>query len=269
MRRAGIEKTLLRGFCWLNATLTGTPQAKGLYRTSIWGGPLRGMNFSTSRLERASFALGSYEPHVVQVLQAHIKPGMVAYDVGANAGYLSLIMSRLAGPQGHVYSFEPDPKNIQALRANVVDNHLSNVEIIPKAVSNECGTISLATYDYSLISHIVADGKIPASAQLVQVPVISLDSFVYTDQAPRPGFIKIDVEGGEQRVFMGAARLIEEARPVIVAEIRGGSIWQNISAFMKARGYESQALEGAWQLDVDNLGDILFYPLTRDEKSIY
>ena len=257
MNRSVIEKTLLQGMCWLNTTLTGVRQAEGLYRTSIVGGPLRGLNFSTSRLERASFALGSYEPHVVRAIQAHIKPGMVAYDVGANAGYLTLIMSRLAGAQGHVYSFEPDPKNARALRANVTDNHLGNIEIIPKAVSNECGTITLATYDYSLVSHIVRDAT-PADAQLVQAPVVSLDHFVYVDQAPKPDFIKIDVEGSEEQVFMGAARLIGEAHPTIVAEIRGGSIWQNISAFMQAHGYKSQALEGSWQLDVNNLGDILF-----------
>lgn len=257
MNRSIIEKTLLRGICWLNTALTGIPQAEGLYRTSIWGGPLRGSNFSTSRLERASFALGSYEPHVVRAMQTHIKPGMVAYDVGANAGYLTLIMSRLVGAQGHLYSFEPDPKNARALRANVTDNHLSNIEIIPKAVSDECGTITLATYDYSLISHIVRAAT-PTDAQLVQAPVVSLDHFVYVDQAPKPDFIKIDVEGGEEQVFMGAARLIEEAHPTIVAEIRGGSIWQNISTFMKVRGYEYKALEGSWQLDVDNLGDILF-----------
>ncbi len=62
-------------------------------------------------------------------------PGMTAYDVGANIGYMSLLLSKTVGATGYVYSFEAFPENIDRLRKNLLlNNFTSNVEVVPKAV---------------------------------------------------------------------------------------------------------------------------------------
>jgi FkbM family methyltransferase len=267
--RTALEKTLLHSLSFLDAAATRvttrSPRDPHLQRIRIVGGLLRGMTFSTARLERASFGLGAYEPHVVRAICAQVRPGMVAYDVGANAGYLTLVLAQRVGAQGRVFSFEADPKNVNALQANVRENGMRHVQVIPQAVSDHSGTVTFATFDYSLVSHIAHEGT-PSDARKISVPALSLDDFVYgvrdasAPVVPAPQFIKIDVEGAEEQVLRGAARVIEQARPVIIAEIRGGRIWQGVSGFMQARGYEWQMLEGGWDMDADNLGDVLFTP---------
>src|SRR5579864_6337620 len=53
---------------------------------------------------------GTGEPGVQDFIVKHLKPGMVAYDLGSNCGYFSLIAARCVGAQGKVYSFEPEPE---------------------------------------------------------------------------------------------------------------------------------------------------------------
>jgi hypothetical protein len=50
------------------------------------------------------------EPQVLYPLRDLIKPGQTAFDVGANFGFLSVAMSRRAGPRGAVCAFEANPQ---------------------------------------------------------------------------------------------------------------------------------------------------------------
>lgn len=60
-----------------------------------------------------------------------IKSGDVMMDAGANNGYISLYFSKLAGPDGKVYAFEPDAINIGHIKENIaLDNTLDNNIII-------------------------------------------------------------------------------------------------------------------------------------------
>ncbi len=59
-----------------------------------------------------------------------IEPGMVVADVGAGKGGWTLDMSRVVGPDGHVFSTEIDPKRIGEIRAAVVDAGVNNVTVI-------------------------------------------------------------------------------------------------------------------------------------------
>src|SRR5256885_8821899 len=57
----------------------------------------------------------SYEPFETSLLAAEIRPGMTIVDVGANIGYYTLLFSKLAGDNGRVYAFEPEPQNFALL----------------------------------------------------------------------------------------------------------------------------------------------------------
>ena len=54
-------------------------------------------------------------------------------DVGANIGYFSCLMSKLAGPAGKVLAVEPEPQNLTLLQENIAINHLTNVVVHPCA----------------------------------------------------------------------------------------------------------------------------------------
>ncbi len=165
----------------------------------------------------------------------------------------------MSQPNGCVFAFEPNPTNFSALTKNVQDNHIQSAILCQRAVSDDSGTVAFATFDYSLVGHI-ADANTPGDAKLYQVEAVTLDDFVYEEGFPSPDFIKVDVEGAEDRVILGGRRLFQDARPIILAEVREGAIYQNIVSFLTARGYRFELLEGGWRLEKHHLGDMLFIP---------
>src|SRR5437867_3185244 len=73
---------------------------------------------------------GVFEPFETQLVQQMVRPGDVVLDVGANIGYYTLIFAELVGEQGHVYAFEPDPRNFAFLAKNVHSNRYRNVTLV-------------------------------------------------------------------------------------------------------------------------------------------
>ncbi|MGC2280676.1 MAG: hypothetical protein WA603_11710, partial [Candidatus Acidiferrales bacterium] len=66
-----------------------------------------------------SFAYGTWEPEVVQAVQQEVTAGMNVLDLGAQSGFYTLLLSRLVGPEGRVFAFEPLPANFRLLDENV------------------------------------------------------------------------------------------------------------------------------------------------------
>ncbi len=79
------------------------------------------------------FSRGScYEPEVTHVLLRAIREGDTVVDVGANVGFFTILMSKLVGPAGKVYSFEPGRNVLPKLKANLELNKCENVVLIEK-----------------------------------------------------------------------------------------------------------------------------------------
>jgi FkbM family methyltransferase len=129
--------------------------------------------------------------------------------------------------------------------------------ISPVALSHENGKRRFATFNYPGVSHIARPDS-PADARMVEVETRTLDDLVYTDDHPAPDFIKIDVEGGELDVLLGARRVLSEAGPVVVCEARKGELWENLTALMHEHGYEARILH-----ETAFLGDIAFVRTSR------
>lgn len=91
----------------------------GLGSVTIAAGEAQGLQMMLDLQTEKDYWLGTYEPELQAALRELIQPGMVAYDVGANIGYISLIMARLVGPQGRVFAFEALPANLERLRNNL------------------------------------------------------------------------------------------------------------------------------------------------------
>ena len=92
--------------------------------------------------------LGTYESHFARLTAKLVRPGMLAFDVGAHSGYFTLILSRLVGETGKVISFEPQPRPSNDLRRHIELNNLSNVEVVEAAVSDRSGTAFFNDIDY-------------------------------------------------------------------------------------------------------------------------
>lgn len=157
-------------------------------------------------------AYGEYSEGEAELWRKIVQPGDTVIDVGANIGALTVAMSDIVGPDGHVLAFEPQPENFKLLNDNVRDKH--NVRTFNHALGSRDGQIKvpslaqIANRNYGAIE-LGSEGEFKASVHL-------LDNVVFST---RPvSLIKIDVEGMEAEVLQGAARLINKERPVLYVE---------------------------------------------------
>jgi FkbM family methyltransferase len=149
---------------------------------------------------------GAYEPGITKLFKRLVKRGMMVADVGAHVGYYTLLASKLVGPEGKVYAFEPDPRNFLLLLKNLEENDCRNVRAFRIAISSYIGTASLFSDPRDTgLSTLYAnrDGEVGSA----RVAVTTLDDFFGT-MGERPHLIKMDIEGGEIEALQGMADIV-------------------------------------------------------------
>lgn len=143
----------------------------------------------------------TWEPEVIECFSKALRPGDVVFDVGAYVGPYTLLASRVVGPSGHVYAFEPDPVARSLLERNVGVNQALNVSVLPYAVGACDGWGSLA---YGVLGDSATRITAADDAGSTGVAIVSLRTFC-RQRNVRPDVIKIDVEGGEVDVLVRPA----------------------------------------------------------------
>ncbi|MBD2668927.1 FkbM family methyltransferase [Arthrospira platensis FACHB-439] len=149
-----------------------------------------------------------------------VKSGMTVFDVGANLGDYSILFSKLIGESGKVYTFEPTPAIFQKLRERINERDLSNVNLFQKAVfsSNQIIKFNEFPEEYSVWNSIgVPDMNNPLNPQekipivkTEMVEAVAIDSFCEEQLIESIDYLKIDVEGAEYDVLLGAKQLLEK-----------------------------------------------------------
>jgi len=215
--RLGPLSRLLRGT--LNRS---APQ--GFSVVEVAGGDLAGLRLRIDLQTEKDFWLGTYEPELQASVRELVLPGAVVYDVGANIGYVSLLLARAVGQGGSVYAFEALPENITRLRENLDLNPQvgGRVTPVPRAVTGSPGPVRF------LVHASVGMGKVEGSAGRqaeyagsIEVLGVSLDAFAFEENQPLPQVIKIDIEGGEVLALPGMRRLLESCHPLLLMELHG------------------------------------------------
>jgi FkbM family methyltransferase len=168
--------------------------------------------------------LENYEKNTVLYFKKNIKSGMIIVDIGAHIGYYTLLFSKLVGPNGKVYAFEPDPDNFDILQKNTSD--LKNVEIFKIALSDIEGKISFYKIYESTGCHSIVLPE--AKAEKIIVDSITLDSFLDYKKISDLDFIKIDIEGGEPFALKGMKKTIANSSKIkIISEFNPEAIHQS------------------------------------------
>ena len=216
---------------WLIAPLTRFVPSGAVL--PILQGPGRGIRWVVGS-GMANFWLGTYEREKYELFHRAISRENVVYDIGANVGIYSVLACRTVGINGRVFAFEPSTTNLFYLNSNIRANRFSNCEVIPQVVSNTNGTVQFELGRGSCFGKISTDGSI-------RVPSISLDSFVTTGK-PLPDVMKIDVEGAEYEVLIGARTVISKAKPVIFLATHGEEIHARCCDLLRDFGYHLQLL---------------------------
>jgi FkbM family methyltransferase len=197
---------------------------EGLNETTIAAGNLAGTRMLLDLKAEKDYWLGTYEPQLQATIQELVLPGQIAYDIGANIGFMTLLFAQCVESTGHVYAFEALPANLQRLRDNIALNAVDDrVTIISAAVNDR----SNSTKFY--IGPSPGTGKLVKSAgrstityrESIEVEGISIDDFIYQSGNPAPDILKIDIEGGEVLALPGMSRMLHEKRPVVMIELHG------------------------------------------------
>lgn len=76
---------------------------------------------------------------LISIICSYLKEGDIFFDVGANCGSFSLLLSGKVNNRGQVIAIEPNPEMLRRIEFNVSINNIHNIEILPFAISNEDG----------------------------------------------------------------------------------------------------------------------------------
>lgn len=155
-----------------------------------------------------NFYLGEYEKNTVDHMNKLIKKNMNVINIGANIGYMTLIIARLVGEHGKVFAFEPHPKSVEFLNTNISENGYHNVEVIQKAVSNKTGDTTLFN-NISSAWHSLGTKTGPGNWKRIPVQTITIDDFL-KDKNTKIDFIVIDAEGSEKHIIDGMEKTLEQ-----------------------------------------------------------
>jgi len=209
----------------------------GLSEVRIAGGDLAGFTFQLDLQTEKDYWLGTYEPELQSALPQLVPPGAVVYDVGANIGYVSLLLARAAGEHGRVFAFEALPGNAARLRANLAQNGMqARVQLFEGAVTGASGPVRFLVHASGGMGKAAGSAGRQEERYQAEVTVqgISLDEFVYARGNPPPQVVKMDIEGGEVMALPGMARLLAEAQPVMLIELHGPesarAAWETLGA---------------------------------------
>ena len=169
--------------------------------------------------EFVDMALAAHERPTLTTLLTLTQPGWCAWDVGANIGFYSCLLSDLVGEGGRVISFEPNPQARERLTANLALCRSKNTTICPSALGEHATEAWMTAADgYTQVSRIV---DAPADkAGLVSTVVESADGLVSQGRAPAPDLVKMDVEGFETEALSGMkAVLATPSCKVVLCEV--------------------------------------------------
>ncbi|WP_395750203.1 FkbM family methyltransferase [Prosthecobacter sp.] len=152
---------------------------------------------------------GIYEWPVTKRMAKLARAGGCLVDVGANAGYFSLLWCGL-NRANHAEAFEALPANVDRLRKNIEINEMQDlIRLHAHALGRTDGVIAFETGQ----SEQSGWGGIASaeSKAIIEVPVRRLDPMF--NETDGPITVKIDCEGADSWVMEGAKELL--SRPMV------------------------------------------------------
>lgn len=187
--------------------------------------------------------LGRWQEKYTDKFAESIYPSSVVYDVGANAGWYTLLASELADPRGKVVAFEPLPAALRILKGNVKINHCTNVQVVEAAVSDSEGTATFfSVADSTLGSLSSLYGPAPNTTT---VKTVKIDSLVKKEIIPAPDVVKMDIERGELAALKGAASTLVEPAPMIFLATHGFDMYVDCCRLLTSLGYAVERVHGS------------------------
>ena len=163
--------------------------------------------------------LGRLDPEMIYVTR--LLTGKRRFlDIGANIGIYSYYFSKIFR---HVDAFEPLSEI--TYRLDQISSESLSVRNLALSDSDGQLNIYIPLVDGNPVATLASLEKRDGDFIERNVPVKKIDSFNFCDV----DLIKIDVEGHEKSVLLGAQKTIRQCRPIMIVEIEQRHITANIN----------------------------------------
>jgi len=160
------------------------------------------------------------EPETVSWIEKYFKSGDIFFDIGANIGAYSLIAAMQSEKNIQVYAFEPSYSSYYFLIKNILLNKCES-NIFPFQICLSDMT-EIIYFNYSSLEsggakHTIGNNMIDVLGKYFipdfrqKMLSFSIDNFIDTFNIPTPNHIKIDVDGTEKNILIGAKDTLKNA----------------------------------------------------------
>ena len=236
--------------------------------------PLHIQGFWLKPLKLSTFLAQVHELETTELCRRTIQRGWTVVDLGAGDGYFTILFSKLVGPQGKVFAFEPDEINLKNLRANVERNGCRNVVVVSKAVTERTGKVKFFSADTKGMGSLFYES--PGGGRWVEVDSVSLDDY-FRDYTGGINFFKMDIEGGESAALRGMEKILSrtgesdhgisgvvELSPHLLDNM--GIVPEDFPREIKSYGFRIYSIDDDGSIKI--LSDQLLVALARQKRHI-
>lgn len=193
-------------------------------------------------------ALQKYEEYESMLIQRKVNKNSVAVDVGANIGYYTLLLAKVCKK---VYAFEPDKTCFEILLKNIKENKLENVVAVNMAVSDKVEAVGFIHNEENFGDHKIqtpqSSGQLPLTGEPNTISTDSLDNILKNEK--QIDLIKIDTQGWEPKVIMGAKKIIKKYKPILFLEYSPQSYQENNLDGKGMINFLKQIYKNIWSID--------------------
>lgn len=160
---------------------------------------------------------GAYENEALALLLKAASDNAVFVDIGANVGTFTVPLARKLA-SGRVVAVEASPAVYPYLERNIELNDLHNVRL-HHCAALDCNLEGVAFYEAPKDHFGMGSLAAQFSGEAVHITAKTLDSILAEEDIDEVNVLKVDVEGFEMQVFVGATNLLARSRgPTIIFE---------------------------------------------------
>jgi len=166
---------------------------------------------------------GIHSEYIIREIINNFSANSIIIDVGANIGTIAIPIAKITKNKGvDIIACEASNYIFTKLEENVSLNNLDNIILVNKAIYNVKKSITIFEQQSDSInqglSSIYKNQDIGKYNE-IEVEAIPLDDLIQEYNLTKPiSIIKIDVQGPEYEVIMGADLIIKKFKPIIIFE---------------------------------------------------
>ena len=178
------------------------------------------------------------------------------WDIGAHIGFHTLGYAKAVGKSGQVIAFEPNPHNLERLKQNIDANRFkSRITIQPIALGestkkesmNISADVDSGKSSGGFISTQTPpmDRQIYSSFSSISIQTMSAEQYLIDNPSHAPDILKIDVEGHEANVLIGAKKILRKYKPTLYIEVHHVTAMLNVSKILLPLKYKVEIIDNS------------------------